>query len=173
MFDLAFERVVLHEGGFQNDPHDRGNWTTGKIGQGELKGTKYGISSMTYPHLDIENLTEEQVRAIYFEDWWQALGMERFRPAMQYQLFDAAVQHGWHRAVKTLQQAVGAKEDGIIGPKTLGLVRNTELNDLLMQFISARIDYYTSLDTFMMYGKGWMRRIAAVLRIAALDNDQE
>lgn len=31
-FDIAFERVVGHEGGFQNGAKDRGNWTTGVIG---------------------------------------------------------------------------------------------------------------------------------------------
>jgi hypothetical protein len=28
-FDLAFERVVGHEGLFTDDPNDRGNWTSG------------------------------------------------------------------------------------------------------------------------------------------------
>ena len=36
-FDKAFERVIGHEGLFQNDTKDRGNWTTGVIGQGSTK----------------------------------------------------------------------------------------------------------------------------------------
>ena len=55
-FDKAFDRLIGHEGEFTNDPKDRGNWTTGVIGRGQLKGTKFGISAMTYPHLDIINL---------------------------------------------------------------------------------------------------------------------
>ena len=82
MFDVVFERLMPHEGGFQCDPKDRGNWTGGRVGVGGLKGTNRGIAAMTYPHLDIKNLSYEQVKAIYFEDWWQALGMARFRPAM-------------------------------------------------------------------------------------------
>ena len=64
-FDQAFERLIGHEGNFTNDKDDRGNWTTGIIGKGQLKGTKYGISAMTYPQLDIKNLTLDQAKQIY------------------------------------------------------------------------------------------------------------
>jgi lysozyme family protein len=42
-FDKAMLPLIEHEGGFQNDPDDSGNWTGGKVGVGELKGTKWGI----------------------------------------------------------------------------------------------------------------------------------
>ena len=58
-FERAFEKLIDHEKGLSLDPKDRGNWTTGVIGKGELKGTKYGVSAMSYPHLDIRNLTLE------------------------------------------------------------------------------------------------------------------
>ena len=172
MFDICFERVVLHEGAYQCNPGDRGNWTSGKVGFGELKGTNYGISAMTYPYLDIESLTVEQVKAIFFEDWWLALGLERFRPAMQYQLFDAAVQHGFARAARLLQRSVGVKADGVVGSKTLAAVKATPLNDLLMRFIAQRIDFYTRISTFSDYGRGWMRRMSQVLQLAADDHEE-
>lgn len=170
MFDKAFERSLDSEGLFQNDREDRGNWTSGKVGVGELKGTKFGIAAMTYPHLDIQNLTVDQAKAIYYEDWWLKLGMERFRPAMQYQMFDAAINHGMYNATRILQWAVNAKADGIIGPKTLGSVRNTDLNDLLMQFLAERLVFMTEVRTWGRYGKGWARRIAHNLKLAAQDN---
>lgn len=170
MFDKAFERSLDSEGLFQDDREDRGNWTSGKVGVGELKGTKFGIAAMTYPHLDIKNLTVEQAKAIYYEDWWLKLGMERFRPAMQYQMFDAAINHGMYNATRILQWAVKTKADGIIGPKTLGSVRNTDLNDLLMQFLAERLVFMTDVRTWGRYGKGWARRIAHNLKLAAQDN---
>lgn len=171
MFDTVFERVVMHEGGYQCDPKDRGNWTSGKVGLGELKGTNRGIAAMTYPHLDIERLTDEQIKAIYFEDWWLKLGMDRFRPAMQYQLFDAAVQHGWARAVRMVQHAVGTSADGIIGPQTMKAIKAMEINDLIMRFIAYRIRFYTRISTFNDYGRGWMSRVAECLLFATQDND--
>src|SRR5690554_3598272 len=61
-FDLVFERLIGHEGKFTDVRGDRGNWTSGRVGAGELKGTKYGISAMSYPHLDIKAITLEQAK---------------------------------------------------------------------------------------------------------------
>jgi len=58
-FDQAFALVVGIEGGFSTDQNDPGNWTSGKVCIGEFKGTKYGISAASYPHLDIPNLTPD------------------------------------------------------------------------------------------------------------------
>src|SRR5690554_991684 len=75
-FDLAFERLIGHEGKFTDNRADRGNWTTGRVGVGELKGTKFGISAMTYPHLDIKSLTLEQAKDIYLRDFWLRAGAD-------------------------------------------------------------------------------------------------
>ena len=170
MFDKSFERVFKNEGGFQNDPKDRGNWTSGRIGVGQLLGTKYGISAMTYPTLDIRNLSYEAARAIYKRDWWDKLGMERYPQALQYQMFDAALNHGSGRANKMLQRAVGAMPDGIIGPNTRAKVAATDPNDLLLMFLSERLEFFTHVTTWDRFGKGWARRIAHNLKIAAQDN---
>lgn len=170
MFELSFGRVFSHEGLFQNKRSDRGNWTSGKVGVGELKGTKYGISAMTYPHLDIKNLTKEQAKEIYRQDWWVKLGMDHFRPAVSYQMFDAAINHGMHNATRMIQRAVGAKADGIIGPNTMAKVRKTDLDDLLFLFLAERMEFMTDVRTWNDYGRGWSRRIAGNLRYAAKDN---
>ena len=114
-FNKAFDRVIGHEGGFQNDPLDRANWTSGVCGVGECKGTKYGLAAMTYPTLDIRNLTLDQAKAIYKRDWWDKLGMDKYPPALAYQMFDASIIHGSGRAIQFVQKAVGTKADGVIG----------------------------------------------------------
>lgn len=170
MFDTAFERVFRNEGGFQNDRKDRGNWTSGEVGVGKLVGTKYGLAAMTYPELDIPNLTLAEAKVVYKRDWWDKLGMDKFRPAMQYQMFDAAINHGMHNATQFLQRAAGAKDDGIIGPKTRAAVAGVELNDLLMCFLAERLEFMTVISTWPRFGKGWARRIAHNLKIASRDN---
>ena len=67
-FDNAFDRVIGHEGGFTDDPLYRGNWTSGTCNVGKCNGTKYGLSAMTYPILDIRNLTLNQAKDIYKRD---------------------------------------------------------------------------------------------------------
>tara|TARA_R110002126_G_scaffold187597_1_gene336246 strand:+ start:71 stop:595 length:525 start_codon:yes stop_codon:yes gene_type:complete len=170
VFLKTFNRSVGNEGGFTNDRRDRGNWTSGKIGVGKLNGTKQGVSAMTYPNLDIINLTDDEIKEIYYRDWWLKLGMDKFRPAISYQMFDAAINHGMSRATKLLQKAVGATADGVIGPNTMGKVKDTELNDLLFKFIAERLQFFTDIRTFDTYGRGWSRRIAHNLKLAAEDN---
>lgn len=169
-FDTVFDRVISHESGYTNNPKDPGNWTGGKVNAGVLKGTKYGIAANTYPELNIKELTESQARAIYFEDWWNKLGMERFGSAMQYQMFDAAFNHGMRNASKIYQRAVGAVDDGIIGSNTLNAAKEISEDDLLFRFLAFRLKFYTSLSTFGTFGKGWTNRVAENLIFAANDN---
>ena len=170
MFNTAFHRVFTNEGRFQNDTKDRGNWTSGVVGMGKLKGTKFGISAMSYPELDIINLTLSEAKAIYKEEWWDKLCMNQFHPAVQYQLFDSAINHGMYITNRILQITVGAKADGIIGPQTIAAVKRKEVNDLLMGFLSERLMFMTNIRTWDYYGKGWARRIAHNLKLATKDN---
>ena len=169
-FDQAFERLIGHEGKFTNDRKDRGNWTTGVIGKGELKGTKFGISAMTYPDLDILNLTLEQAKAIYKRDWWDKINADSLHSAIIFQVWDFAVNAGMGTAKRKLQKAVGVAEDGIIGKKTLQAIKAIELNDVLLKFNAAKLKHYTSLSTWSRYGKGWTIRTADQLDYAAMDN---
>lgn len=170
-FDIIFERVIGHEAGYTDNPKDPGNWTGGKVGNGTLKGTKYGIAANTYPDLDIKNLTIEQAKAIYFEDWYEATGMNRFSSAMQFQMFDAAFNHGMRNASKIYQRSVGAKDDGVIGPKTLMKASELSEDDRLLRFLSFRLKFYTSLKTFDDFGRGWTNRVANNLLLASEDNE--
>ena len=125
-FDQAFERLIGHEGNFTNDKDDRGNWTTGIIGKGQLKGTKYGISAMTYPQLDIKNLTLDQAKQIYKRDWWDALNANKIDTAIVFQVWDFAINAGMATAKRKLQSAIGVADDGIIGPITLQISNSTD-----------------------------------------------
>ena len=131
-FDTAFDRLIGHEGKFTDDSKDRGNWTTGVIGKGQCKGTKYGISAMTYPDLDIRNLTLDQAKAIYKRDWWDRINADDLHPAIVFQVWDFAVNAGMGTAKRKLQKAVNVAEDGIIGPMTIKAIKKADLNDVLL-----------------------------------------
>lgn len=169
-FEAVFSRVIDHEGLFQNDKNDRGNWTSGKIGVGDLNGTKYGISAMSYPHLDIKSLTIDDAMAIYRRDWWEVLKLDRFHDSLSFQIFDAAINHGMRAAIKMIQYMAGAKVDGYIGPATIKAVEKISREDAPILFVAARIEFYTRIDTFTIYGRGWMNRIAQNLKYIAEDN---
>ncbi len=169
IYDDAFARVIGHEGKFQNDPKDRGNWTTGVIGKGELKGTKFGVSAMSYPFLDIRNLTLDEAKAIYRRDFWLRVDGDKLHDALAYQLFDAAINHGIGNAIRMLQRAVGVADDGGMGPITHAAVKARGTDDTLKLFNAERIEFFTKISTFDRFGRGWMRRVAQNLRYAADD----
>lgn len=170
-FDIAFERLIGHEGGFSNDPRDPGNWTGGRQGVGVLKGTKFGIAANTYPDIDIENLTLLEAKEIYYRDWWMNINADQMDPVLVYQVWDFAVNAGMSSSKRALQRAVRVAEDGQIGPMTVRAVRAMGTSDVLLRFNAQRIRYYTSLSKWPTYGKGWANRVAANLDFGADDDN--
>ena len=164
-FDEAFKLTVGHEGGFTLNRADAGNWTGGKVGVGILKGTKYGIAANTYPNEDIKNLTLERAKQLYKRDFWDKAKCDSLPDALRFHVFDVSVNSGVNRGIKTLQQALGVNDDGIIGNQTIGAAKSQNSAELLLRFYSFRIAFYTSLSSFSTFGKGWMSRVASNLKI--------
>lgn len=157
-FDVAFDRLIGHEGGYVNDPNDPG---------GE---TKWGISKRSYPKLDIFNLTREAAKGIYLTDFWERV--PGIPDSVKFQAFDAAVNHGIEHAIRMLQRAIDVADDGRWGPVSKGAALHMAESDILMLFIAERAEYFTKLVNWPNHGKGWIRkRIADNLRFAAQDNE--
>ncbi|MDO9024578.1 glycoside hydrolase family 108 protein [Zwartia sp.] len=167
-FEQAFDRLIDHEGGFTDKPEDPGNWTGGRVGVGELKGTKFGIASHSYPYLDSKNLTLQDAKAIYRRDFWDILNDAH--PAIKFQLFDAAVNHGHGNAIRFLQRAVNVADDGDWGKISQAALNNMDHNDVLLRFVAYRLKFWAMLNTFDVHGRGWTRRGADNLLFAAQDN---
>lgn len=160
-FEIAIERVLAHEGGYVNDPRDRG---------GE---TKFGISKRAHPELDIKAITRERAKAIYRADYWDPLPLEHLSGAAAFQLFDFAVHHGPRAAIAALQRAIGVKGDGVVGNVTIAALRNARMTmrapTLAMLIVAERLDAQTHAPTWNVHGRGWVRRAAANLRYVELD----
>ncbi|TSA80780.1 hypothetical protein FNU79_16180 [Deinococcus detaillensis] len=137
-FNEAFEIVIGHEGGYGADPRDRGNWTDGAFGQkgGILKGTKYGVAAHAYPTLDIRNLTLEDARAIYKQNYWDRAACDHLPPPLALVVFDTAINSGVSRALGFLAQ-------------TKDWVR----------YLDLRLQFLQSLTSWKTFGKGWQRRV--------------
>lgn len=158
-FDEAFQRVLGEEGGYTADPADRGNWTSGVIGQGMLKGTKFGISAFAYPGEDIQNLTVERARQIYLRDYWGPAGCDAVPDPVKLPLFDTAVNSGVRGSIKLLQRAVGASPDGILGPRTLQAVQSMPAPRLVARFCGQRLALMAGSAAWPTYSRGWTLRV--------------
>ena len=148
-FDQVFDKLISHEGGYVNDPHDPG---------GE---TKFGISKRSYPALDIASLTLVDAKAIYKRDFWDRAQCDKMPPELAFNVFDAAVNSGIGQAIRWLQRSVGVADDGHVGPLTLGaLNRENDPSAVQARFNGHRLAFMTNLSTWQAFGKGWARRIA-------------
>ncbi len=157
-FLRAFAYVVDTEGVFSDDPDDAGNWTGGSPGAGVLKGTKYGVSAKSYPDLDIASLTIDQVREIYFRDYWQKAHCPSLPPPIAFCVFDCAVNQGVVRAIKCLQRAAGVNDDGWFGPHSRSAVKRLVPLDAVEYFQAERILEYVEAATWGKHKRGWARR---------------
>jgi len=66
-------------------------------------------------------------------------------------------------AVKALQRAVGEVPDGILGPRTLLAVDSMPVPRVAARLTAERMQLITGLGSFDIYGRGWVRRLAANL----------
>jgi lysozyme family protein len=147
-FDQAFQRLIGNEGGYVADSRDPG---------GE---TNFGITKRTYPREDIAGMTLDRAKAIYRRDFWGPAGCDAWPDAIKFEVFDLAVNSGCRTAVRLVQRAVDADDDGVIGPQTLMRAQSADPAWLLRRLQAHRLKLFTSLKTFSAFGAGWVNRIA-------------
>lgn len=123
-----------HEGGFQRNANDRANWTGGSVGVGRLVGTKYGITAIDVPGVDVEGLTADQAVAFYQERYWKPLYSQISSQLVANKLFDLGVLFGIGTAVRKLQGVLNLTQDGQFGPETLAAVNDADESDLLNRY---------------------------------------
>ena len=160
-FDDVFNRTLGHEGGYVNNPLDKGGETIWGITLNTARANGYKDA--------MKNMSRDQAKSIYLKAFWQRIQADNYPTELSYQLFDAAVNHGIGNAVRMLQRAVCVADDGIIGQATINAIKAKPLNDVLVRFNAERLEFYTKLSTFPTFGKGWVCRVAQNLRYVASD----
>lgn len=162
VFDTIFERLMKYEGGYVNHPNDPGGET--------MWGVTKRVAVAHGYHGSMRNLPKALAKEITEKSYYKAVKGDQLDRLIAWQLTDAAYNHGNRQAVKFLQRAVGASDDGLIGDRTLAAVAAMDKNDVVLLFNAERIEFYTGLRGWISFGKGWARRVAGNLRFAATDN---
>ena len=156
IFMKCINVVLKNEGGLVDNPSDPGGLTN------------MGICRLFYPNLDIRNLTRDEVVEIYFNDYWLKMNLiDIFDENLILQIFDFGVntrskRYGFNTALKAIQRIVNAKQDGVVGSKTIGLI-NKSSNDLVSLYKQERRKYYYDLvrrkPKMKIFLNGWLRRV--------------
>jgi len=154
-FDKCFEYLMDHEGGYVNNKNDPG-------GETNLGVTKRVYQDYCIKHgldvKDMKELTEDDVKPIYLENYWQVINADALSSGLDWSVFDFAVNSGPGRAAKFIQNIVDAVPDGDIGPMTLAGIAANDPAKLINQMYERRQKFYEKLKTFEHFGKGWSRR---------------
>ena len=158
-FDKAFDLLIGNEGGYVNNPADPGGETNWGITRAVAIDNGYTASMKLMP--------KETAEQIYKKMYWDKLQCDQLPFIVAFQLFDAGVNHGNSQAVKFLQRALSVADDGVIGAKTIAATNPLDDLQIVMLFNAERIEFYSSLKTFSTFGKGWVRRVASNLKLAA------
>lgn len=157
-FQKAVEKLLEYEGGYSNQPADRG---------GE---TKYGISRRAYPDLDIAGLTLDEAKKIYHQDFWLKLKLDRvIGERVAGEIFEQGVNFGVRAATENVQRAMnylGAKlqVDGIMGPRTLAAINGCLEPSLLLKVLNG-VQFHRYLEIVearpeqKAFARGWLRRV--------------
>ena len=154
-FDQSFERLLGHEGGYVSDPRDPGGETNWGITVTVARAEGYNGS--------MRDLPRDTAKAIYKAKYWAPVRADELPDSVRFDVFDAAVNHGVNQSSKWLQRAAGANPDGVIGAQTVAAARLAGPL-IAAAFNGYRLQFYTDLNTWPTFGKGWARRVASNLQ---------
>jgi lysozyme family protein len=143
-----------------------GGWTGPTGLKGDPGGeTNLGVTKRVWeewvghPVETMKNLTEADVAPLYEQKYWRPCYGEVLPRGLDYLCFSFGVNAGCGRSVKLLQQSLGLVSDGVIGPKVMQKLRESNIADVIKGFSESRREYYKSLKTFPIFGKGWLSRV--------------
>lgn len=104
-FNELMKHVYKTEGGFVDNPKDRGGRTNKGVTQRtfDAYNKKHGL-----PLKDVKDISYDESDKIYYEEYWKASGADKIKDKnLAYMHFDSAINHGVGRAKKFLEQSGG------------------------------------------------------------------
>lgn len=165
-WQASLDSVLEHEGGFQSDSRDTGNAGGKCTNLGVTQKVWEAWVSHPVDEAEMRSLTPAIVAPMYRAGYWDACKCDELPLGVDYAVFDFAVNSGVGRASKTLQEAVGASVDGVIGKNTIAIARNYNPVELIELFSAEKEKFYRGLGNFRIYGRGWLRRVVEVQKTA-------
>lgn len=157
-FEQAISKVLAHEGGYVNDPTDRGGETNYGITIAVARENGYSGS--------MKDMPIEVAKDIYKHKYWDKVRAEELPESIRYIVFDTAINMGVTRAVKLLQQCGEVDDDGIFGTKTMLGASQVELYQYALQRMYFYCQIVRNNQTQAKFIGGWSNRVMDIVKIA-------
>jgi|TARA_R100000455_G_scaffold29778_1_gene20211 lysozyme family protein len=168
--DRAIRRILKHEGGYVNHPRDPGGATNRGVTIGTLRSLGMDLDGDGDVDVtDLKRLTEADAVKVYKRFYWDKVEADFLPAGVDYAVADFAVNSGPSRAAKYLQNVLGVKADGDIGPVTIAAAQKASPVLTINLLCDDRLAFLKRLSTWDTFGRGWSSRVAGVRRDATAD----
>lgn len=158
-FDICLPKLLVHEGGNDDDPQDPGGRTSRGITQSEYTEWR---KQRGQSWRDVWQADDAEVEQIYYANYWVENDCDNLPAGVDYSVFDYGVNSGIRWAAKELQAVIGATEDGVIGPKTC-FAASFDPQKAIKALAAERLHFLRGLKTWDRFKGGWGTRVADVL----------
>jgi lysozyme family protein len=174
-FKIAEAQTGRFEGGYANNPADRGGETYAGIARkfwpnwkgwliiDEIKSKHGKTSSIINKFAKTDQNLHKMISQFYKANFWDVNKLDLFTDQqVANSVYDFGVNAGTKKASKTLQQLFGLLQDGIIGKDTLKAVNNPNPGATLNGYNELRKAYYLKLaqnPTQHQFLKSWLSRL--------------
>lgn len=178
-FENAIPVILLHEGGYVNNPNDPGGVTNFGVSLKFLAGHSEGDFNHdgVVNAQDIANMTKEQAQFIYKLFWWDKYGYGSINDqTIATKVFDFSVNMGSSRAHKLLQMALNdafslrLDVDGVLGQASIRTINAALTDSQEQRLITAYCDeawkFYQGLiaanPKLAVFANGWKNRAYSI-----------
>lgn len=152
--------ILRWEGGYSNDPVDRGG------------ATNKGITIATFRHYCGANATIEQLKALTDEQWMHIFLCGFWNPFKADNIANQSVANicvdwawasGTGTAIRQVQSLLGVTADGVVGAQTLAAINKANQRHLFAKIKSARLRFVDAIvrrdPKQKKFINGWKKRI--------------
>jgi len=172
-FNEIVELIFDFEGGYVNDPDDKG----GPTNMGITLRTLQSWRGRKVSARDVKNLKKIEAREIYKSRYFDKISGDQLPAATACVTFNNAVLSGPKRAAILLQQAIVRMGepigiDGVIGPQTLAAAAQLDDGDVAGNVCDEYLKYLRTLSNWWKYGNGWTNRVQNLRQFSmAMDSE--
>lgn len=162
--------ILSWEGGFVNDPKDRGGATNMGVTLKTWKSVGWDIDKDG--DIDIEDLKlitkEDVIKGVMVPSFWNKIkGDAICSEPIAAILLDWAWMSGPVNVIRRIQRLLGVKDDGVVGPVTIKAINTKNAIVLFHEIKQLRVDFYYDIvrrdKSQSRFLQGWLNRLSNIL----------
>ena len=160
--------ILSFEGGFSNHPNDKGGATNKGVTIATWK--QVGYDKDGDGDIDVDDLRlltdTDVVERVMRPHYWNRWKADQIKSQSIANLVVDWVWASGKHGITNVQRVLGVKQDGIVGPKTMAALNNSDQRALFDRIHNERIAFIDRIiaqtPSQAVFRKGWLRRLNAI-----------